>query len=95
MARRMVSDEQKVFRVIVASLPRVDNPDWKRGFVGSDNPRFLYQGETYDSTYGPYNSLSAARGQLTYRTLGYDGEPRPGVVGGRIQKATTTWEDVV
>ncbi|KUF18832.1 hypothetical protein AT728_07300 [Streptomyces silvensis] len=92
MARRLVSDDQPMFRVLVVQRQRRDNPDWERGNVGS--PRFLWDGPEYTTAYGPYNSIGAARGQLTFHTVDAYGEPRNGVVGGRIQRAHTTWEDV-
>ncbi|MFD4699805.1 hypothetical protein [Streptomyces niveus] len=94
MARQMVSDDHELYRVIVVRLPQKENPNWQRGLIGPGNPRFVYEGKPFESTYGPYNSIGAARGQLTFRTLDAYGEPARGVVGGRIQKATTTWEDV-
>ncbi|WP_157882412.1 hypothetical protein [Streptomyces silvensis] len=81
-----------MFRVLVVQRQRRDNPDWERGNVGS--PRFLWDGPEYTTAYGPYNSIGAARGQLTFHTVDAYGEPRNGVVGGRIQRAHTTWEDV-
>lgn len=94
MARRMVSDDQEVYRVQVTRRERRDNPDWVRGAFSPDNPRFLFDGPEYVSTYGPYNSLGAARGQLTSYTTDAYGELPRGVLGGQIQKAHTVWEDV-
>ncbi|MEV4037691.1 hypothetical protein [Streptomyces umbrinus] len=94
MARRMVGDDQEVYRVLITFRERRDNPDWVRGVYDSDNPRVLFDGPEFTSTYGPYNSLGAARGQLTSHTPNSYGHPHNGFVGGRIQKAHTTWEDV-
>ncbi|MFJ3588616.1 hypothetical protein ACIQUY_04910 [Streptomyces sp. NPDC090231] len=92
MARQSVSDDHEVYRVIVVKLPRVDNPDWVRGSF--DHARFLYKGEPFEVAYGPYGSAGTARAQLTFRTLDSYGEPEKGVVGGRIEKASMTWEVV-
>lgn len=92
MARRYVSDDQQVFRVLVVRRQRRDNPDWERGSV--DSPRFLWDGPEHTTAYGPYNSIGAARGQLTFHTVDVYGRAYAGVVGGRIQRAHTTWEDV-
>lgn len=94
MARRMVGDGQDVYRVVVIQRASRINPDWQRGVIGPGNPRILHDGEEGRHIYGPYNSIGAARGQLTSNTLGYGGEPRPGVVRGWIEKATTTWRVV-
>lgn len=94
MARRMVGDDQEVYRVVVVQRSRRDNPEWPRGVLGPGNPRFLWDGDEYTSTYGPYNSIGAARGQLTAHTVDAYGGNLNGVVGGKIQKAHTTWEDV-
>ncbi|MCY0926257.1 hypothetical protein OTB20_08560 [Streptomyces sp. H27-H1] len=52
-------------------------------------------GEAHETSYGPYNTIGAARGQLTRETWdSYNSEMYAGVVSGRVQKATTTWEDV-
>lgn len=92
MARRFVSDDQQVFRVLVVRRQRRDNPDWERGTIGS--PRSLWDGPEYTTAYGPYNTIGAARGQLTQHTVDYDGRPRVDVVSGSIQRAHTTWEVV-
>jgi hypothetical protein len=94
MARRMVGDHQEVYRVVIVARYRRDNPDWERGVVGPDNPRFLWDGPEYTREYGPYNSIGAARGQLTTNTTDAYGGPLNGIVRGKIQKAHTTWEDV-
>ncbi|MFF6928323.1 hypothetical protein [Streptomyces californicus] len=92
MARRYVSDDQQMFRVMVVRRQRRDNPDWERGNI--DSPRFFWDGPKYSTAYGPYNSIGTARGQLTFHTTDVYGETPKGVVGGWIEKATTTWERV-
>jgi len=94
MARRMVGDDQEVYRVLITFRERRDNPNWVRGVYDRDNPRVLFDGPEVTSTYGPHNSLGAARGQLTSYTPNSYGHPQNGFVSGRIQKAHTTWEDV-
>ncbi|MEU1074331.1 MULTISPECIES: hypothetical protein [unclassified Streptomyces] len=94
MARRMVGDDQDVYRVLITCRERRDNPDWVRGPVGPGNPRVLFDGPEFTTAYGPYNSLGAARGQLTSHTPNEYGWPQQGFVRGRIQKAHTVWEDV-
>jgi hypothetical protein len=94
MARQSVSDGLPMFRVIITRLPQVKNPNWQRGVLDPDNPMYLYDGEPFETAYGPYNSLGTARAQVTHHTLDGFGEARRGVVDGRVQKATTTWEDV-
>ncbi|MFD0650176.1 hypothetical protein I1A49_16460 [Streptomyces malaysiensis subsp. malaysiensis] len=94
MARRMVGDDQDVFRVVLVSKAR----EWS-----DEARRWVETGVTETEHFGPYNTIGAARGQRT--SLGYvdyyDYESdewirtmRKGVVSCRIQKAHTTWEDV-
>jgi len=92
MARRMVGDDQEVYRIIIVRRQQRDNPDWERGNPAS--PRFLWDGKEFETSYGPYNSLGAARGRLTRETTYPDGRTRNGVAGGRIEKADTTWTEV-
>lgn len=92
MARRLVSDGQRVFRVLVVERARRDNPEWKRGDVSS--PRFLWDGPEGTTAYGPYNTIGAARGQLTFHTVDVYGNARNGVVSGHIEEAHTTWARV-
>jgi hypothetical protein len=92
MARRLVNDDHQLFRVVVIRRQRRDNPDWERGNL--DTERFLWDGPEYTTAYGPYNTLGAARGQLTFYTVDAYGGPVRGVVSGHIEKATTTWERV-
>ncbi|MFE5912063.1 hypothetical protein ACFQ6B_23680 [Streptomyces wedmorensis] len=92
MARRFVSDDKQMFRVVVIARQRRDNPKWERGNIAS--PRFLWDGPEYTTTYGPYNSLGGARGQLTFRTVDVYGTPIDGVVSGHIEEGHTTWTPV-
>ncbi|MGW2130437.1 hypothetical protein [Streptomyces coelicoflavus] len=89
MARRLVSDDQPMFRVVIIERLRRENPNWERGNLAS--PRFLWDGPEYATAYGPYNTLRAARGQLTFYTVDVYGKPREGVVSGHIEQAHTTW----
>ncbi|MEU7243376.1 hypothetical protein [Streptomyces sparsogenes] len=74
---------------------RRDNPNWVRGVYDPEsNPRVLFDGPETTVTYGPYNTLAAARGQVTAHTPNSYGHPHNGFVRGKIQKAHTTWEDV-
>jgi hypothetical protein len=92
MARRLVNDDHQMFRVLVVARQRRDNPQWERGNL--DSPRFLWDGPEQTAAYGPYNTLGAARGQLTFHTVDIDGNPRAGVVSGRIEQAVTVWTPV-
>lgn len=95
MARRMVGDDQDVYRVLIITRERRDNPDWDRtAGYGDGNPRILFDGPEVATAYGPYNSLAAARGQVTAHTPNRYGRPRNGFVRGQVQKARTEWEDV-
>ncbi|MFC8584205.1 hypothetical protein ACFUGD_06570 [Streptomyces sp. NPDC057217] len=92
MARRLVNDHTKMFRVVVIERQRRDNPTWERGNIAS--PRYLWDGPEQTTSYGPYNTLGAARGQLTFHTVDAYGKPRDGVVSGHIEEAHTTWARV-
>ncbi|WP_326698024.1 hypothetical protein OG909_12140 [Streptomyces sp. NBC_01754] len=92
MARRLISDDKSLFRVVIIARQRRDNPNWERGNIHS--PRFLWDGPEYTTAYGPYNTIGAARGQLTSHTTDTHGRPMSGVVSGHIEKATTTWDRV-
>ena len=92
MARRMVGDGQELYRVIIVRRERRDNPDWERGNIST--PRSLYDGEEFAISYGPYNSIGAARGQLTRETVDLDGSQLEGVADGWIEKARITWTQV-
>lgn len=92
MARRLVSDDQQMFRVLIVRNQRRDNPDWERGNIAS--PRFLWDGPEYTTAYGPYNTLGTARGQLTFHTVDAYGNALNGVVSGHIEQAHTVWTPV-
>lgn len=89
MARRLVNDDQQMFRVIIVRRQRRDNPQWERGNLAS--PRFLWDGPEYTSAYGPFPKLGTARGQLTFHTVDAYGNPQHGVVSGHIEQAHTVW----
>ncbi|WP_328967924.1 hypothetical protein [Streptomyces sp. NBC_00239] len=92
MSRRMVGDNQDVFRVLLVLRRQERNPAYE---PGSGERYYRYTDETFETSYGPYNTIGAARGQLTRETWDhYEGRLRDSVVSGRVQKATTTWEDV-
>jgi hypothetical protein len=91
----MVGDDQDVYRVKIVRRSWRVNPDYKPGVYDPDNnPRARYDGPEATSFLGPYNTLAAAKGQLTSNACGYGGGFREGVVSAQIQKAFTTWEDV-
>lgn len=90
MARNMAGDAAQIFRVVVVYHHMVSNPD----YVWGETPRMLPTGETYERSYGPYNTLSAARGQMTSHTVAYGGGRLAHVASCRIEKAETTWKDV-
>jgi hypothetical protein len=92
MARRLVNDDHQMFRVLIVARQRRDNPNWERGNLSS--PRFLWDGPEHTTAYGPYNTLGAARGQLTFHTVDAYGGPIAGVVSGRIEQAATVWTPV-
>lgn len=92
MARRMVSDAQDVFRVVVVRRAWIENPNWVRG-VYDGNDRTIPGGEPYEVAYGPYNSLGAARGQKRFHAEPC-GRPNPCVISATIQKAETVWSVV-
>ena len=91
--RRMVGTGQDVFRVVVVRRVQKKNPDYVQG---EDAPCWIWLDETYETEYGPYNSLGTAKGILTRETVDTwnDGTLKWGVVSGRVEKATTTWEKV-
>lgn len=95
MARRMVGDDQDVFRVKIVRRSWQLNKDYQPGvYDPENNPRSRWDGPEEDHFYGPYNTRSAAKGQLTSNACGYGGGFLEGVVNAVIQKAHTTWEDV-
>lgn len=91
--RRMVGDNQDVFRVIVVTRKWKVNPEYVQG--GTERYYVLLD-ETVETAYGPYNSIGTAKGILTRETIDHfnGGSLRWGVVGGRIEKAETTWTKV-
>lgn len=91
--RRMVGNNQDVYRVVVVARERKVNPEYVQG---EGKPYWLLLDKTNEFEYGPYNSLGAAKGVLTRETVDTwnDGQLKWGVVGGRIEKANTTWEKV-
>lgn len=89
--RRMVSDGADVYRVVVVHRKQKRNPDYVPGLGRSV---YLLLDETVEVQYGPYNTLGTAKGVLTKETVDRDGNPRWGIVGGRVEKATTTWTEV-
>lgn len=88
MARQMVGDDQDVFRVLVDYKETTLNPDRK----SPTDPWSVETGKILQRSYGPYNTLGAARGRMTSVTRAYG--YRDGIVGARIQRAHTTWEDI-
>lgn len=90
--RGMVGDEQDVFRVVVVRGKCELNPEYRQRGEGSP---CIYTDETYETSYGPYNTIGAARSIQTRETrCGPKGPFRQGVVDTWIEKATTTWEKV-
>ena len=91
--RTAVSDGQEVYRVVVVKRGQEKNPDYRQG-QPDRGPYYVYTDETYEASYGPYNSLGTAKAILTRNTSGRRNEPWPGVVGGRVEKAATVWSEV-
>lgn len=91
--RRAVSDGQPIYRVVVASYKRKPNPDYVQGSV---RQYWVLTDEITETAYGPYNNLGTAKGILTRETIDTwkDGQLKWGVVGGRVEKANTVWEEV-
>ena len=91
--RRMVSNGQDVYRVVIVRRVQEKNPEYVQG---TGMPYWILLDETYETEYGPYNTIGAAKGILTRETVDTwnDGVLKWGVVGGRIEKANTTWEKV-
>lgn len=92
--RDMVRNGREVYRVVVRKQKRERNPDYVQG---KGLPYWiLVDGEEVEQ-HGPYNHLGAAKGVLTRETVDTwkeDGSLKWGVLGGWIEKATTTWEKV-
>lgn len=96
MARQMVSDDDKVFRVVVTSRKRETNPnyEWRSEDPEKQKPHVFSLTETTTEFYGPYKSLGSAKTQLAFHCTNYKGELRPEVLGAGIQKARIVWEEV-
>lgn len=97
MARRQMNDGADVFRVVVQRCDTKPNPDYVWG--DNDQPeRLNAEWATWTEHYGPYNTLGAARGQLTHHTYDYyegrNGRLPAGVLGGHIEQATVSWSRV-
>jgi hypothetical protein len=86
----MTKADADVFRVEVDYEEEELNPD--RSLPGA--PWHIKTGRIAQRYYGPYRTIGAARGQLTANTRSWDGGLLRGIVGARVQKARTTWEDV-
>lgn len=89
--RRMVSDDQDVYRVVVVRKRQISNPEYRQG---SGKRPYIYTDETYETSYGPYNTIGTAKGIQTRETRNIFGDTERGVVDSWIEKATTTWEKV-
>lgn len=92
MGRNMVGDQQDVYRVVVVRRRQSHNPEYVQGgpahyWLYDDNDR-------YEEFHGPYNALATAKAQLTRLLLDYFKNPLPNAVGGRVEKAETTWNKV-
>lgn len=92
--RTMAAEGREMYRVVIVRRQSRLNPEWVPREVNAGKPYWLYDGPEFESAYGPYNAIGTARGVLTRETLDVYGEPRLGVAGGRIEKATTTWTAV-
>lgn len=92
MARQAVGDGQDVFRVVLVERAMKRNPDHHWDQYHRDVPYYIPDPDSppYVTTYGPYNSLGTARGQLSYQV----GKYARNVISATVQKASTTWEDV-
>lgn len=89
MTRSMKADDGEIYRVEVDYEETTLNPD--RNLPGQ--PWFMLTGNIAQRYYGPYRTVGAAKGQMKVNTQGYDGLLK-GIVGARVQKAHTVWEDV-
>lgn len=90
MSRRLV-DGQEPYRVIIVARLSRPNPDYTP-LNYREVPYYLYDGDEYQTSYGPY-SLGAARAQLTNRSPGGARE-QAGFTDGWIEKSTTAWERI-
>lgn len=58
MTRRMISDDQEVYRVVVRRRKSVCNPDW----IPGELDLYTLTDEEYDTSYGPYSKVGTAKG---------------------------------
>ena len=88
MTRRMVADDQEVFRVVVRRKKRIANPDYRQG---NRQPYWILLDEEYNTEYGPYSKLGAARGVETQKAyeVRYDDS-----TGGYNSRAARRWDVV-
>ena len=56
MSRRSMGDDQEVYRVVVRRKVKERNPDWEPG-----QPWTILADGEYDTVYGPYATIGAAR----------------------------------
>lgn len=92
--RRMVTDGQDAYRVVVVTRKKIVNPDYEQG---NGKPYLVLADETEQFEYGPYNKIGSAKAVLTGETIDPYEEGRPlkwGVVDGWVEKASTVWERV-
>lgn len=91
--RRLVTDGDDVYRVVVVRRKKVQHPDYVQG---GRVPYWKLLDEMYNTEYGPYNKLGTAKGVLTREAVDTagDGSLRWDVVAAWVEKANTTWEKV-
>jgi hypothetical protein len=92
--RTMAAEGKEMYRVVIVRRRPRQNPELVRGEANTGKPYWLYDGEEFESAYGPYNAIGAARAILSRETLDAYGGLLLGVVGGRIEKAATAWTTV-
>lgn len=93
--RTMAAEGKEMYRVVIVRKEMRNNPEWVTGEDNGDKPYWLYDGPEFESAYGPYNAIGTARGILSRETWNFDHTGlQPGVVGGHVEKATTTWTAV-
>lgn len=94
--RKMVGDDQEVYRVVITTKKQSRNPDyeWRSTDPERQNPYVYSDTETTTEFYGPYNTVGAAKGQLTTQSKDYKGNLRPQILGAEIQKGHIVWERV-
>lgn len=90
MTRHMAAGDGEIFRIEVDYEETDLNP--RRHFEGE--PWLVKTGNIAKTYYGPYRTVGAARGRMTAETRAFDGGYLTGIVGARVQKAQTNWEDV-